>query len=65
MKICIKETIFNGIEAKPEIIPCCHLRKEDIIKIKFIHKKECNGCVFEGNIHLDGNYVSDIISNVN
>ena len=24
-----------------------------------------NGCVFEGNIHLDGNYSSDIISNVN
>lgn len=24
-----------------------------------------NGCVFEGNIHLDGNYASDIISNVN
>lgn len=24
-----------------------------------------NGCIFDGNIHLDGNYESDIISNVN
>ena len=46
--ICIKETIFNGVEAKPEIIPCCNIKREEISRIKFIHKKECNGCLFEG-----------------
>ena len=50
MKIALKESIFNGIEAKPEIIPCCNIKHEDIMKLKFIHKKECNGSLFEGEL---------------
>lgn len=29
------------------------------------NEKKNNGCIFEGNIHLDGNYADDKISNVN
>ena len=51
MKIAVKETIFKGIEAKPEIVPCCNISKEDILQIKFIHKKECIGTLFEGELN--------------
>ena len=51
IKITIKETIFNGIDARPEILPCCNIKKEEINKIKFIHKKECNGNLFEGDLN--------------
>ncbi len=48
IKIIIKDTIFNSKNAKPEYLPCCNLGKKAIFKLKFIHKKECNGNLFEG-----------------
>ena len=51
MKIVIKETIFNGKEAKPDHIPCCNILKSEIPNYKFYHKKECNGLLFEGELN--------------
>ncbi len=48
IKIIIKDTIFNGKDARPEFIPCCNLSKSDILNCKFTHKKECNGNLYEG-----------------
>ena len=48
MKLAIKKTIFNGIEAKPIFIPCCNIPSSEIKTYKFTHKKECNGVLFEG-----------------
>ena len=48
IKIIIKDTIFNSKNAKPDFLPCCNLGKKEILKLKFVHKKECNGNLFEG-----------------
>ena len=48
MKLSVKNTIFNGIEAKPSYIPCCIISNSQFKKIKFTHKKECNGLLYQG-----------------
>ena len=48
MRLAIKKTIFNGIEAKPNFVPCCNIPSSEIKTYKFTHKKECNGVLFEG-----------------
>ena len=47
IKIAIKKAIFDGIEAKPDYLPCCNLDKEKLISYKFLHKKECNGILYK------------------
>jgi len=51
MKMAVKNTLFNGIEAKPEYVPCCNIKKEDIVNYKFCHKKECNGVIYQGKFN--------------
>ena len=50
LKIALKETIYNGIEAKPDFVPCCNLTKEQIQSYKFYHKNECNGLILRGEL---------------
>ena len=50
IKITLKETLYNMIEAKPDFVPCCNLTKEEIQNHKFYHKKECNGIIYKGYI---------------
>ena len=51
MKMAVKNTLFNGIEAKPEYVPCCNIKKEEIVNYKFCHKKECNGIIYQGKFN--------------
>ena len=48
IRLSIKSTIFNGIEAKPPFIPCCNVSQSHFGNLKFMHKKECNGILYEG-----------------
>ena len=48
MKMAVKQTLYEGIEAKPDFVPCCDLDKGEIAKYKFYHKKECNGILYQG-----------------
>ena len=48
IRLTVKRTIFNNIEAKPSFIPCCIVSKSEIKSLKFIHKKECNNILYEG-----------------
>jgi predicted amidophosphoribosyltransferase len=48
MKLAVKKAIFNGIEAKPPLIPCCITSESQLKSLKFMHKKECNGILYEG-----------------
>ena len=48
IKLTVKRTIFNNIEAKPSFVPCCIASQNEIKNMKFIHKKECNGLLYEG-----------------
>ena len=50
LKIALKETIYKGIEAKPDCVPCCNLSKEEIQNYKFYHKNECNGLILKGEL---------------
>ena len=50
LKIALKETIYKGIEAKPDFVPCCNLSKEQIQNYKFYHKIECNGLILRGEL---------------
>ena len=52
IKITVKKTLFKGIEAKPPFVPCCKISVEQINNYKFLHKKECNGILYEGD--MDG-----------
>ena len=52
IKMTVKKTLFKGVEAKPPLVPCCNLSKEQINSYKFLHKKECNGILYEGD--MDG-----------
>ena len=51
MKMAVKNTLFNGIEAKPEYVPCCNIKKEELINYKFCHKKECHGVIYQGKFN--------------
>ena len=49
LKICIKEAILSKIKAKPTKFSCgC---KSDIKKTKFIHRKQCKGELFLGELN--------------
>ena len=50
IKIAVKKTLFKGIEAKPSYVPCCQINSEQINNYKFLHKKECNGILYEGDM---------------
>ena len=50
IKIALKETLYNMIEAKPDFVPCCNLSQEEIQKHHFVHKNECNGLIYKGYI---------------
>ena len=47
-KLAVKRCIFIGIEAKPPFIPCCKVSANELKNLKFIHKKKCNGILYEG-----------------
>ena len=48
LKLAVKKSIFNDKEAKPPFIPCCEISANELKNIKFIHKKECHGILYEG-----------------
>ena len=48
MKMAVKETLFNSIEAKPDFLPCNDISQSEIKNYKFQHKKECNGIMYKG-----------------
>ena len=48
--LAMKEALLNRVEAKPEFLMCCNLRKEDAMKMRIVHKKECNGILYEGEV---------------
>ena len=48
MKMAMKTTLFNGIEAKPDNLPCGDLNPMEMNSYKFLHKKECNGVLYQG-----------------
>ena len=52
IKMTVKKTLFLGVEAHPPAVPCCGILKEQINNYKFLHKKECNGILYEGD--MDG-----------
>ena len=49
--IAIKEAIFTAKEAKPDYLPCCAMANANLEKMKFVHKKECNGVLYEGKLN--------------
>ena len=51
IKMTVKKTLFKGVEAKPPIVPCCKISLEQINNYKFLHKKECNGILYEGDMN--------------
>ena len=51
MSIAIKKTLFKGIEAKPKYLPCCNIYGEKLNSYKYLHKKECNGILYEGELN--------------
>ena len=48
IKLTVKRAIFNDIEARPPIIPCCMVSEVQLKTMKFMHKKECKGLLYEG-----------------
>ena len=51
MKMAVKETLFYGIDARPDHVPCCEIKPDEINKYKFQHKKQCNGILYLGNLN--------------
>ena len=51
LKMVMKQILYDGIEAKPEVLPCCHVENKDVQKYKFYHKKECTGILFIGTFN--------------
>ena len=51
MSLAIKKTLFRGIEAKPKYLPCCNIYGEKVKSYKYIHKIECNGILYEGELN--------------
>ncbi len=49
--LAIKKTLFKGIEAKPKYLPCCNIYGEKTREYKYIHKNECNGILYEGELN--------------
>ena len=50
ISLTVKKTLFNGIEAKPNNIPCCKILNNEINSYKFKHNKECNGILYLGRL---------------
>ena len=50
MLIAIKQALFKGKEAKPKYLPCCRIYGDKVKDYKFLHKKECNGILYEGDL---------------
>ena len=48
--LAMKDALIRRIEARPEFLMCCNLRKEDAMKMRIVHKKECNGILYEGEV---------------
>ena len=51
MLIAIKNALFKGIEAKPAYLPCCKIYGDKVKEYKFLHKKECSGILYEGELN--------------
>ena len=51
MSMTIKKTLFKGIEAKPKYIPCCNIYGEKVKSYKYLHKSECSGILYEGELN--------------
>ena len=51
LKMVMKQILYDGKEAKPELLPCCHVENKDVQKYKFYHKKECTGILFIGTFN--------------
>ena len=51
MKMAVKETLFKGIDARPERVPCCDIKPEEITNYVFHHKKQCEGKLYLGNLN--------------
>ena len=51
MLLAIKKTLFKGIEAKPKYLPCCNIYGDKVKSYKYIHKNECNGILYEGELN--------------
>ena len=51
MLIAIKKTLFKGIEAKPKYLPCCKIYGDKVNSYKYLHKNECNGILYEGELN--------------
>lgn len=51
MKMTVKQTLFNEIEAKPETVPCCNIPQDEIKKYTFHHKKNCDGIIYQGTLN--------------
>ena len=50
ISLSIKKALFNGIEAKPNYIPCCKISDNEINSYKFKHNKDCNGILYLGKL---------------
>ena len=51
MLLEIKNALFKGIEAKPRYLPCCKIFGEKVKSYKYLHKNECNGILYEGELN--------------
>ena len=51
MLLAIKHALFKGVEAKPKYLPCCKIYGDKVKSYKFIHKNECNGILYEGELN--------------
>ena len=51
MLIAIKNALFKGIEAKPKYLPCCKIYGDKVKSFKYLHKNECNGILYEGELN--------------
>ena len=51
MLIAIKNALFKGIEAKPKYLPCCKIYGDKVKEYKYLHKNECTGFLYEGELN--------------
>jgi len=51
MLVAIKNALFKGVEAKPKYLPCCKIYGDKVKEYKYLHKKECNGILYEGELN--------------
>ena len=51
MSLAIKRALFKKIDAKPKYLPCCNIHGEKVKLYKYIHKNECDGVLYEGELN--------------